>query len=190
MAEDYYRVEAVHGSELSFPVRKRDALDQLAARMELEKLGDPLRVVRLRYRLDPEQPPGQLGDGFTAPIRRVWRGTVIRFPDIGSLGVFVCKPLQHGRGGGNAADWSAALDADTDAKLIAYLWDVFDFERKAGIDFEHSNGRDGLPVSEVIFRDKIATRSAGWTIRPYSGTFHASHVHTSGFPLLPPGPCD
>lgn len=185
MSEDWYRIETVHGSELSFPVHKREALEQIAQRMDAEPIGDALRVVRLHYRLNPEDPPGTQ----SGPMLRVWRGIVVRFPDVGSAGVFVCKPLQHGRGGGNAGDWTAALSANTDAKLIAYLWDVFDFSLEQGKLFERSAGNDGLPISEVIFRDRIATRSASWTVRPYTGEFHATHVHTSAYPLLPPGPC-
>jgi hypothetical protein len=183
LAEDFYRVEAVHGSELSFPVHKREALDQLSKRMELERIGEPLRVVRLRYRLDPEGPPPP----FTLALRRVWRSIVTRFPDVGSLGTFACKAdSQHAvlDGTANAADWSAALTANTDAKLIAYLWDVFDYSRRLGMLFEQKSGRDGDPISEVIFRDKITTRAQDWTVRPYTGTFHATHVHTSAFPLL------
>lgn len=183
---DLWRVETVHGNALTFPVGKQDALDQIRKRMESEPLGDPLRVVRIRYRLDPDEPPSS----ESQPMEKLWRGMVVRFPDIGSAGVFVCKPLQHGRGGGNAGDWTAALSANTDAKLIDYLWDVFNFSRREGEEFERSNGKDGLPISEVIFRDKIATRAMGWTIRNYTGTFHATHVHTSAYPLLPPGICD
>lgn len=183
MSEDWYRVETVHGSELSFPVHKREALDQIAKRMEQEPLGDPLRVVRLHYRLNPEEPP----QPYTLALRRLWRGIVTRFPDVGSLGTYVCKPdSQHAveTGIANAGDWSAALTADTDAKLIRYLWDVFDYARAQGIDFEKSKGRDGLPISEVIFRDKISTRAQSWTVRDYTGTLHATHVHTSAYPLL------
>jgi len=150
--------------------------------MGREPLGDPLKIVRVHYRLDPDEPPG----AETGPMRLCWRGTVVNFPDVGSAGVYVHKPdSQHCVVGevGNAGDWTAAIDANTDAKLIAYLWRVFDWQRQQGIRFDESNGRDGLPFSELIFRDVIATQAHGWTKRAHTGTFHATHVHSSAFPL-------
>lgn len=186
MTETLYRVEQVHGQQFSFPVPKSQAVEQVRRRIDAEPLGDPLRIVRIDYRLDPDAPPGP----YTLPIRKVWRETVVRFPTIGSLGVFVRKPnSQHcvsdvaGGDRGNAADWSAPASMG-EAAMISYLWDVFDFHRRQGIMFEQTNGRDGLPVSEVIFRDKIATRAFGWTVRPYTGTFHAVHEHSSAYPLM------
>lgn len=185
MTETLWRVEQVHGDEFSFPVGKPRALEQVRERMDREPLGDPLKLVRVDYRLDPEVPP----QPYTAPIRVVWRATVLKFPKIGTLGVYVHKPdSQHcvdapgGNEIGNAADWSAAPDSNATA-LITFLWDVFDFHRHEGIRFTETNGREGLPVSEIITRDKIATRAQGWTVRDYSGTFHATHEHVSAYPL-------
>lgn len=184
MVETYWRVERVLGDDLGFPLRKAAALAEIRERMDREPLGDPLRVVRLHYRLDPEAPPST----HTPALRRIWRATVVRFPEIGSAGVAVCKPSSQHRFG-NAADWTAPPGLSTD-ELIAYLWRVFDFLRAAGMVHERTAGREGLPVSELIFRDKISTRAQGWLVRPYTGTFHAAHVHSSGFPLIDPNrPC-
>lgn len=186
MTETLWRVEQVHGDEFSFPTTKAKALDQVRERMDREPLGDPLKVVRIDYRLDPDAPP----EPYTEAVRKVWRSTVLRFPEVGSLGVYVHKPdSQHCVDGpqgetGNAADWAAPARL-TDPKLIAWLWDVFDFHRREGIVYSNSNGRDGLPVSQVIFRDKIATAEFGWIVRPYTGTFHATHEHSSASPLRP-----
>jgi len=178
MTETLYRVEQVHGGELSFPVHKAEALDQVRKRIDLEPLGDPLRIVRIDYRLSPEQPP----QPHTGPMVRVWRATVVRFPMIGTLGVGVCKPASQHRYG-NAGDWAAPPQAGT-GEIINYLGDVFDWHRHEGIRFDESNGHEGLPTSEVIFRDKIATRAHGWRVRDYDGQFHYSHEHVSCYPLI------
>jgi len=178
MTETLWRVEQVHGNELSFPVGKSEALDQVRRRMDVEPLGDPLRIVRIDYRLDPDEPPGH----YTPAMRVVWRQTIVKFPKIGTLGVCVCKDASQHRFG-NAGDW-AAPSGSNDAQTIAFLWDVFAWHRDSGIEFEQTNGRRGLPVSEVIFRDKISTRAHDWTIRPYTGTFHAAHEHGSCYPLI------
>ena len=178
-----YRVEKADSEELGFPVELDEALEQVARRVQRENEGS-LRITKVRYRLDPEEPPST----ESRPMKQLWRGTVLKFPDIGSAGVFVCKPLQHGRGGGNAGDWTAPVGSNTE-EIINYLRRVFLWQREQGILFEDSDGKQGLPISEVIFRDQIATRARNWNIRPYTGTFHASHVHSSAFPLLGPGPC-
>jgi len=178
MSTTLWRVERVHGSELSLPVGKAEALEQVRARMEREPLGDPLRVVRVVYRLDPDGPPG----AATPAMRKVWRATVLRFPEVGTLGVCVCKDSSQHRFG-NAGDWAAPPNLST-GRIVDYLHDVFTYQRAQGIDFEDSGGRAGLPVSEVIFRDEIATRAQGWTVRDYGGTFHAAHVHSSAYPLI------
>jgi len=184
MTETLYRVEQVHGDEFSFPVHKAEALDQVRRRIDQEPLGDPLRIVRIDYRLSPEQPPHP----FTPPMLRVWRATIVRFPMIGTLGVYVCKLASQHRYG-NAGDWAAPPQAGT-GEIINYLGDVFDWQRREGIRFEDSDGDEGLPVSEVIFRDKIATRAQGWRVRDYGGVFHASHVHGSCYPIIPTSrPC-
>jgi hypothetical protein len=186
MSETLYRVEESHGEDFTFPVRKAVALDQVRNRIDHEPLGNPLRIVRIDYRLDPDAPP----EPYTIPVRTIWRATVLRFPEIGSLGVYVRKPdSEHcvntpAGAKGNAADWSPP-PRSSEPELIKFLWDVFDYHRAQGALFERSRGREGLPISEVITRDKIATRAQGWTVRPYTGVFHATHEHSSAYPLLP-----
>lgn len=181
MSMDLYRVEvAGRRDDLGFPVELDQAIGQVRRRAPLEPFGDALRIVRIRYRLDPAEPPSQ----HTPAAREVWRGTVLRFPDIGSLGVYVCKPDSQHRFG-NAEDWAAAVGLEGDA-LSAYLWGVFDWQLLQAKKYERTDGAEGLPIAELIFRDVIATRARDWVRRPYTGTFHAAHVHSSDYPLVLP----
>lgn len=177
-----YRVETLSG-ELGFPVDRATAIEQATRRLPKVDPGDSLRIRAVEYRLDPGEP----FTIHTRPMLRVWRGTVLKFPDIGSLGVYVCKPLQHRFG--NAGDWGAPPSADTTAEVVAYISEVAEWQRRRGMAFEDGES-DGLPVSEVIVRDRIATRAQGWAWRLYTGTLHAAHVHSSCYPLIDPGlPC-
>lgn len=173
-----YRVETLAGP-LGFPVELEPALVTAGKRLPKLTSGDTLRVVPIDYELDPATPPTL----HTPAERECWRGTVVRFPDIGTLGVYVCKPASQHRYG-NAGDWAAPRELKSTAKVVAYLEEVFEFHRRQGKLFEKSAGAEGLPVSEVIFRDKITTRARGWRIRTYTGTFHAAHVHQSAYPLI------
>ena len=187
MSEVLYRVEgAGKDEEYSFPVPKDKMLEQVASRAPKEEEGS-LRIRRVEYRLDPNMPPTI----HTAAIRRIWRATILRYPDIGSLGVYVCKPLQHGRGG-NAWDYSAPFEVvkkGSDA-IHEWLFDTAKWLRNEGAAFTSSQGEKGLPISEIIVLDHIATRAQDWMWRDYTGTYHASHGHISGYPLKPPGECD
>lgn len=179
-----YRVERIGSEELGFPVPLAEALKQVRRRVPKETEG-ALRIARVEYDLDPSKPPTI----HTPAMRRCWRGIVVKFPDVGWLGTYVCKPLQHGRGG-NATDWAAPRDAQDDEEIISYLWKVARWSRSQGVLFTESDGESGLPFSEVIFRDKISTRERDWRWRDYDGTLHASHVHDSAYPLRLPGECD
>lgn len=182
-----YRVEGPGRDEAySFPVDKERMLEQVAARAPKETEGS-LRILRVAYRLDPAGPP----QPATSAIEKVWRGTVLRYPEIGSLGVFVCKPLQHGRGG-NAWDYSAPLEVvkkGADA-IHEWLFDTAKWLRNEGAAFTSSQGQRGLPIAEIIVLDHIATRAQDWMWRTYTGAYHATHGHISGYPLQPPGACD
>jgi len=178
MGEVLYRVERLGSEELGFPVSLKVALKQVRERVPKET-ESPLRIARVEYGLDPVAPPTL----HTGPMKSVWRATVLKFPDIGWAGTYVCKLGSQHRFG-NATDWQAPKDAKTTQAIVEYLWEVFNWQRRMGIHFLES-GVDGLPVSELIFRDTISTRRIGpWSRRKYTGVFHASHVHTSCYPLI------
>lgn len=178
MSEVLYRVEAPDSEQLGFPVELDRAVEQVRKRAPSERTG-ALRIVRVEYELDPDGPPTIA----TKAQREVWRGTVVKFPDVGTMGTYVCKDGSQHRYG-NAGDWAAAKAAKTTEAIIAYLWKVARWQRAQGVRFEKTRGREGLPVSEVIFRDRIATRLQGWTWRSYGGVLHAVHVHDSAYLLI------
>lgn len=183
MSTVLYRVERAGSEELSAPVDYRTMVRRVKVLAPEEKEGS-LRIVRCEYNLDLNAPP----EPITRPQKRVWHDTILQFPEIGTAGTYVCKPLSQHRYG-NATDWTAPAGM-TDAELIEYLWVVFKWLRREGMQSEATNGEGGLPVSEVIFRDKITTRARDWTVRDYTGTFHATHVHDSAYPLIPTStPC-
>jgi hypothetical protein len=173
-----YRVESL-SNDFGFPVAFDVALSQVANRLPKLDDNDVLRIRRVDYELDPEEPPTI----ETKPLRKVWRETILAFPKIGSLGTYACKPSSQHRYG-NAQDWAAEKNANDSAKIIAYLDEVADWSRNQGVRFTKSDGQDGLPISEVIWRDRISTRKYDWTWRPYGGVMHASHVHVSAYPLI------
>jgi hypothetical protein len=173
-----YRVESL-SNEFGFPVELPIALTQIENRLPRLDDNDVLRIRRVDYELDPDEPPTI----ETKPLRRVWRETILRFPKIGSLGTYVCKAASQHRYG-NAQDWAAEREADNDAKVIHYLDEVADWSRNQGTRFTKSDGKDGLPISEVIWRDRISTRKYDWTWRAYGGVMHATHVHVSAYPLI------
>jgi hypothetical protein len=166
---DLYRVEAPNSEEYAFPVSLTEALNQLKKRAPRERFGNALRVIRVRYQLDPAHPPTV----HTAAMRQVWRATVVRFPDIGSLGVCVCKESSQHRYG-HAADWAASREAKDSGKLRAYLKRIADWQVK------QAEAGD-LPISQVIYRSRI-WQPGGW--KPYTGVPHIIHVHTSCSPLM------
>lgn len=185
MTFELYRVEAPSSERLGFPVPLEEAVEQVRRRAPREPFGEPLRIVKILYRLDPEEPPGI----ETRAMRKVWRATVLRFPDVGSVGVYVCKLASQHRFA-HAGDWTAPPSADSTAEVIAYITEVAEWQRRQGIIFERTDGAEGLPISEVIVRDRIATRAQAWIWRDYGGVLHASHVHSSCFPLFDPDlPC-
>jgi hypothetical protein len=173
-----YRVEQLTGG-LGYPVELPEAMEQVNARLRRLEAGDTLSVRPIEYQLDPNEPPGEV---HTPQLERVWRDTITRFAEIGHMGVYACKDFSQHRYG-NAVDWGASREAKDANRIRAYLSAVFKWSRQQGIDFE--NGDGGLPISEVIFRDKISTRLHDWTVRAYTGTFHAVHVHVSCYPLIP-----
>lgn len=168
-----YRVESLTSEDMTFPVTLSEALDQIHFRAPKEKDGS-LRIRRVDYQLPPEEPPGI----HTNAAQRIWRATILRFPDIGYAGCYVCKPDSQHRYG-NAIDWVAPPSCDTSAEIIRYLSHV--------AEWTVAEAKQDLPVTQVIWRYEIWTPAAGW--HPYTGDPHYSHVHDSG-PLIPTSrPC-
>jgi len=165
-----YRVERVHGEELSFPVPYGEAIDQLRERIPKEPVGEPLRVVRIDYELDPNRPPTI----YTRPMLQVWRATILKFPDVGTMGVYVCKDSSQHRYG-NAGDWGAPDHLRTAATVQSYLQRVADWQVREARAHR-------LPISQVIVFSEIWTPEQQW--HPYTGNPHAVHVHTSASPLI------
>lgn len=163
-----YRVEAPNSEDYGFPVPLPEALQQVKQRAPHEKQG-ALRILRVDYQLDPEAPPGI----HTKAAARIWRATILRFPDIGSLGVYVCKPDSQHRYG-NADDWAAPPTANTSDKVIGYLDTVAHWQVNQAI-------RGTLPITQLIWRFRIWTPEQGW--HPYTGIPHYAHIHDSG-PLI------
>jgi len=172
-----YRVEAVHSEEYGFPVPLNVALDQIKSRAPKEE-SSALRILRVEYELNPTAPPTI----HTNALRDIWRATVLRFPDIGTLGVYACKPLSQHRYG-NAADWAASREARHEDKVRRYLGAVADWQVAQAM-------KEILPIAQVIVQKQIWQRGSGW--EPYTGIPHVSHVHTSAYPMiqtsLPCGP--
>ena len=163
-----YRVEAPHSEDYGFPVPLPEALAQIRHRAPMEKDG-ALRILRVNYQLNPSEPPTI----HTKAARHIWRATVLRFPDIGSAGVYVCKDGSQHRYG-NADDWVAPPTANTSTKIIDYLDDVARWQVK-------QIEADTLPISQLIWRFRIWTPSEKW--HPYTGIPHYAHIHDSG-PLI------
>lgn len=162
-----YRVERARSEEYGFPVPLDDAISQIRRRAPNEE-GSALRILRVEYELDPTAPPTL----HTNALRQIWTATILRFPDIGSLGVYVCKPDSQHRYG-NAADWTAAKD--TGVNFRSYLSKVADWQV-----LQAKQGR--LPIAQVIWQKQIWQSASGW--EAYAGIPHASHVHTSARPMI------
>jgi hypothetical protein len=183
MAMILYRVEGPGADEeYSALVDEARMLELVKARAPKETEGT-LRIKRFAFRLDPREPQTDC----TKAIRQTWQDVILRFPDCGSLGLFVCKTLQHGRpGSGKGNAWDIAPPKDVMNAGAARIHGWLDDAAK-WIRVEAMGGK--MPVSEVIWLDHIATKAKGWTVRAYSGVFHATHIHVSGDPLLNEGPC-
>ncbi len=163
-----YRVELLGSETLGDPVSLRKALRQVRLRVPREHEG-ALRILRVEYGLDPAHPPGTI---YTPAQRQVWQATVERFPDIGTAGTYVCKPASQHRYG-NATDWTAPPGRDVSSYLgQVWTWQL-DQARTAR-----------LPISELIFQTKIATKAHAWLVRHYDGVPHVAHVHDSADPLI------
>jgi hypothetical protein len=183
-----YRVEGPGKDEEYSPLVSEARMLELVEQRAPKETEGTLRIKRFEYRLDPRDAPMATG-----PLQRIWKATIERYPDIGSLGTFVCKPLQHGRPGngkGNAWDYAVPMNVTGTTAIHDWIAEAALWIRQQGMRFDETRGDEGLPVAEIIWLDKIATWARDWTIRSYGGTFHATHGHISAYPLLAPGSCD
>lgn len=186
-----YKVERLSGG-LGKPVPLDEAVRIVTSRIQRLEDGDVLKVRKVLYELPPEGPPNMAtGADYTAPMLRGYRSLVATFPKVGWAGGFVCKfasgtsrtTSQHAvkvRGkpsAGNAVDWTAPGDVEQQGGEAVVAW----LTALAGwIIEEQRAGRRA--TSEVIWRDRKWTPERGW--RPYTGPFHAAHVHESAAPYV------
>lgn len=98
--------------------------------------------------------------------------------DLRDLGICADKDGEHGECNAWDVGVNPSLPATEQHRRLEM---IAEFHMREGRKHLLSSGADGLPVNGTIVLERYWERgNDGW--RPYGGTPHVSHVHTSGHP--------